>query len=674
MQSFRDLRISLKLLLGFGVVLAILGFVSFFNVLSSADIQRKSMYVKERHYADTIVIIEMASQAGYVFSDVHHATEAADYEPFRQAQKEREHLIADLNRLKSELAHVPNLVQMLKNFEDTFEQAFSRGERMVRYSVEQDLVSFIEARRAFLESHAAFTAAAETLKQAIAEALAETLDEINRLSSKSIRLSSALAIFGFVVGILIALATSRQIANPMNRVVQMTQELGEGRLYNQLGIHRGDEIGKVSVAMDEMAGNLAAMVRRLGRAAEELTVIAGNISKASGRVHEGGKVQAHGVEVTSTAVLQISASVKEVGQGVEKLTVSSSESTTSVLEMSSSIEEVAANAEKLAQAVEEVSSSITEMASTIEQVAEGVTVLKESSDTTASSVAEMDVSIKQVEQNAKDTAGIAESVRKDAEFGKTSVEATIRGIHEIRSASQTASEAIKSLSEKAQNIGSVISVIDEVADQTNLLALNAAIIAAQAGEHGRGFAVVADEIRELAELTSSSTREIAAAIQAVQEETRRAVQAISQADQSIGEGEKLSLRSGEALGKIVQGTQKAAERMEQIAGSTVEQAKGSQMIRNAVERVSQMVDQIAVAIREQNKGTSMIMSAAHRMKDLTVQVSSSSREQSGASKVIARSMEDISDMVRKINNACLEQNRGGEQIVRATEDIRSSSE
>ena len=112
---------------------------------------------------------------------------------------------------------------------------------------------------------------------------------------------------------------------------------------------------------------------------------------------------------------------------------------------------------------------------------------------------------------------------------------------------------ITTLSERAADIGDILSVIDEVAEQTNLLALNAAIIAAQAGEHGKGFAVVADEIKELAERTSSSTREITLVIKGVQEETRRAVDAINQAEHSIAEGEMLSNRSGEALNKIVVG-------------------------------------------------------------------------------------------------------------------------
>jgi methyl-accepting chemotaxis protein len=286
---------------------------------------------------------------------------------------------------------------------------------------------------------------------------------------------------------------------------------------------------------------------------------------------------------------------------------------------------------------------------------------------------EMDSSIKQVESNVMETAAISEEVRKDAEMGKKSVEATIAGISEIKRSSGITYEVITTLSGRANDIGTILSVIDEVAEQTNLLALNAAIIAAQAGEHGKGFAVVADEIKELAERTSSSTREIALVIRGVQEETQRAVEAINLAEKSIAEGEMLSQKSGEALNKIVGGVKKSTERMGEIARATVEQARGSVMIRDAMERVSEMVAQIAKATHEQGQGSELITTAVQRMKDLTAQVRASTREQSKVGSFIARSTEDITEMIQKIKSACDEQSRGSEQIVIAVEDIQQST-
>ncbi|MRR57892.1 MAG: HAMP domain-containing protein [Deltaproteobacteria bacterium] len=508
--------------------------------------------------------------------------------------------------------------------------------------------------------------------------LRSQIGEIEATETGSVRKT---VLMGLLVGggilliiVLVAWSVAGSIARAVAKEAVFARSVvAEGNLSDRLSIERGDEIGDLAESLNTLVDLLYEMVTKVNTSSLELSRISRTLADASKQVYGGAEQTNTRVGETSSAIMEINASIKEVSHGIDSLSLSASENSSSVLEMAASVEEVALNVENLAQSVDDVSSSIIEMAAAVKHISDSVNGLIDSSTVTASSVIQMDSAIRQVEKNALDTAAISEEVRRDAETGKVSVEATISGMQEIKRSSHITYEVIVSLSEKANDIGTILSVINEVAEQTNLLALNAAIIAAQAGEQGKGFAVVADEIKELADRTSSSTREIEELIKGVQEETHRAVDAINLAEKSIADGELLSQKSGIALGKIVSGVEKASEQVGEIAHAAAEQAKGSQMIREAMEQVTDMIMQIANATQQQSKGSELIMTAVERMKVLTSQVRSSTREQSKVGTLIAGSTENITSMIRQIKRACDEQSRGSEQIVSAVEDIQKST-
>jgi methyl-accepting chemotaxis protein len=501
------------------------------------------------------------------------------------------------------------------------------------------------------------------------------LDDVDQLFHAGIRqdifiLLLITALFGVTAWLISASIIAPMGAEP-SYVTGIIREVAGGNL--SLQIDANDKNSDTLVGgVKNMVGSLNLMVGKVGNAAADLSLISADLTGAADRVTEATQVQSSGIAGTSSAVAEISASLKEVTNWVDNLSISATESSSSILEMSANNDEVAQNMDLLSNSVEEVSTSIFQMSATIRQVSDGVASLLEATTTTAMSVAEMDDSIKQVENHANDTAEITDAVRDDAEMGKEAVEATIMGIGEIRRSAQITSEVIATLSERVNDIGAIITVIDEVTEQTNLLALNAAIIAAQAGEHGKGFAVVANEIKQLAERTRSSTREIGQVIVGVQDGTRRAVEAIHSAEKSIADGEGLSANAGATLNKIVEEAQKASGQMAEIAGATVEQARSSQSIRNAMVQVADLVEQFARATHEQAQGSELIISAVERMKDLSCQVLNSTREQSKAGAMIAQSTENITSMIQQIKRACDEQSRGSEQIVAAIENIHVS--
>lgn len=497
--------------------------------------------------------------------------------------------------------------------------------------------------------------------------------ESARLRQTAIWIFISVTVIAAVVAILLGGVITRWIVSSLQRMGIALDQGASGNLAVKLDVTSHDELGTLANSFNAMTEKLAAMMSNVNGSTRELVSVVNDIATTSGKIAAAAHLQMGGISSTSSAVTEINASLKTVAADVDSLSLNTDESSSSILEMAANVEEVTMNTEELRRSVEDVSSSILEMVASIKEVGDSVNSLMDVAAATASSVVQMDSSIKEVKQNAIETADLSREVQVDAATGKEAVEASIAGIQEIGSASQITFDVIQTLSQKASDIGKILSVIDDVAAQTNLLALNAAIIAAQAGEHGKGFAVVAGEIKALAERTSNSTREIAELIKGVQDETELAVDAIQRAKGRIKAGEELSQQSGEALNKIVSGAMQAFARMEQIAQATTEQALGSQMVRDSMENISTMVLQIEMATREQRQAGKLITTSTEKMKAITGQVGSSLQEQNNVAKLIAHSTENISNMTRQIRRSCAEQSRGSEQIVMAITDIQSAA-
>ncbi|GFO58338.1 methyl-accepting chemotaxis protein [Geomonas silvestris] len=470
-----------------------------------------------------------------------------------------------------------------------------------------------------------------------------------------------------------AVFAARNLAKRVKVLADALNHGADGDLTCRLDTGSDDEFGKLHRNFNVMMEQLAGVVSRVAQSISELQKIASDIDQVSKKGLTSAELQSEGVAEASQAVGEINQSVQQIAKWVDDLSGSATDNASAILEMSASIEQVNQHVDTLSLAAEEVSSSIIEMTAAEKQIGASAQSLLGEATTASALVAELDVSIKQVGENALHAAKISDVVRQDAQNGAQAVEATISGIGEIRSSSRSTVKAMQNLSLRAADIGKILLVIDEVAEQTNLLALNASIIAAQAGEQGKGFAVVAHEIKELARRTSSSTREISEIIEGVKEETTSVVQAIKASEERIAEGELLSQRSGEALRKIVDGVQDSAPRVNEIAQTTEEQAKLSENMRQAMDRVAEMVGQIVRATREQGRGSEQIVSAVERMKDFTAQVRSTTRSQTATSSHIVHATEDITQMIRNVRRACEEEAESTKQIVRAMESIRESS-
>jgi methyl-accepting chemotaxis protein len=486
--------------------------------------------------------------------------------------------------------------------------------------------------------------------------------------------AGTLAACGLALMALLAWLSHRLVLRPLTQMSVVAGRVSECDLAARAQPLADDELGMLAASLNRIGENLTATLARVRGVSEGVGQVIERIARTGSQVAEGTGTVSARVAETGASMSEMLASLKGIAENVEVLAQSADESSSSILEMAATNSEVAENIQALAASVEETTAAIEQMTYSIKEVAKNVEELSATAEETSSSMNEMDVSISQVETNANETAKLSEQAMKDAESGTESLARTLAGIERIKESSKEAASVIDSLGKKIGTIGNILNVIDEVAEQTNLLALNAAILAAQSGEHGKGFAVVADEIKDLAERTGASTKEIAELIRSVQDESANAVSAMDRGVKNVEEGVRLGAEAEGALKKIQASSQKSTQMVKAIARATIEQARGSKQVTMAINRIAETVQQIATATSEQARGSEQIMKSAEKMKVITKHVERSSQEQARGSKQITKAIESISEMVNHLNRAQKDQTKGSELVMGAVDQIKQVAE
>lgn len=248
--------------------------------------------------------------------------------------------------------------------------------------------------------------------------------------------------------------------------------------------------------------------------------------------------------------------------------------------------------------VTQIASAAEELSAVTEQTSAGVNSQKVETDQVATAMHEMTATVQEVARNAEQASQAATAADGEARQGDRVVAEAIAQIERLAEEVRRSTQAMAQLQQESDKIGSVMDVIKSVAEQTNLLALNAAIEAARAGEAGRGFAVVADEVRGLAQRTQKSTEEIEELVAGLQSGTQQVANVMLGSRSLTDSSVELTRKAGLSLENITRTVSNIQSMNQQIAAAAEQQSAVAEEISRSILNVRDVSEQTAAASDE----------------------------------------------------------------------------
>jgi methyl-accepting chemotaxis protein len=627
------MTIAKRLYLGFGVILGILGLLFIVNIV--AGFREQSARKDATAALENVRTIE--SVRYQIMLNRHNTDNFLLSGDPRDEEKVNKGFgdISDLIRRGESQTNSDNVKTALMQVESTeasWADNFAKPLLAKRHQVDSGDATVSDLQIFYLQKDPAswLTKSSVVLDQTSSD-ITKALDATDASAQRASYISTGVTTFGTFVallfGIVAAYKTAKSISEPLTHLITVAREIGDsGDLDQNIDIHRNDEIGALATTFNNMVAYLKEM------ASVSMSVAEGDLSVEV--------VPRSKRDTLGNAFLRMSHGLQEL---VRTTRDSAGQVSAGSNQVAGAADESAKVSVQASSAIEEVTSTMHEMSVNVQNVVKNTQVQASSVAETSASIDQMVTSIQRVADTAKVLLDIANRSREEVVTGIQTMEKATDGLNRTNKAIQSSAEIINILGHRADDIGKIIEVIDDLAEQTNLLALNAAIEAARAGEHGLGFAVVADEVRKLAEKSTQSTKEIADLIQSIQREARQAVENMERSTRIVEEGLSLGNELGTALHKISNVVTEVYKFSQEIGAATAEQSVGSSQIAKATSRLTEITQEINSAVEEQASGAQAVVRAMDKMRELVQQSASSSTELSAAAEQMLKLSRNLLD-------------------------------
>jgi methyl-accepting chemotaxis protein WspA len=399
-------------------------------------------------------------------------------------------------------------------------------------------------------------------------------DEASRRISESV----ATAQTGILISLAIAFALAigagyllvQAINRPLSHLVSVMERMRVGDFSHKLTLEQQGEFSALAEGLALMASSLQDKAQKAKQVAD------GNLAVEVTRLSQG--------DVMGNALTEMIEKLSSLIRRVQK----------SGLQVNTSATEIAATARQQLSTATQVAATTSEIGATSKEI--------------SATAQELVKTIRKVTEVAEKTADLAGS----GQAGLTRMKATMQQVMEASSSINT---RLSVLSEKAGNIGTVVTTITKVADQTNLLSLNAAIEAEKAGDYGRGFAVVATEIRRLADQTAVATSDIEQMVKEMQTAVAAGVMGMDKFSEEVRRGVDVVQQVSGELSQIIHHVQTLTPNFESVSEGMQSQSLGAQQISDSLLQLSEAAKQTVESLRQSNSAIDQLNEAARGLQD-----------------------------------------------------------